>query len=353
LSAAQPNATAGRWRIGAAARSMRARPEGMEGTRLMSGMARRALLLGALALPAIGRPARAWKPAGPVRLVVPFAAGGANDEVMRALADAAEPALGQAIEVHNKSGRAGMRAIAAMTTAPPDGMHLAQLPAAAVRTALLEQLPIEIPGDTTPLLGVAGAAFGAIAKAGRFPDGWAGFLREAREKPGVLSYGSPGVNTTGHLTMARLLLRERVQAVHVPFRGALHGARALAAGDVDAMAGPVRIGTMVDEGEATWLHVWSAQRLPRWPAAPTLRDLGYRLTVTAPFGIIAPPRLPEPIAEALRDAFRAGMRDEAFRTVLARNDMTEDYRDAAAYVAFLAESARMEEMLIGRLGLQP
>jgi tripartite-type tricarboxylate transporter receptor subunit TctC len=319
----------------------------------MSGLARRALLLGALAVPALGRPARAWRPDGPVRLVVPFAPGGTNDVVMRALADAAEPSLGQDIEVQNKPGRAGLRAIAALVSAPPDGRLIAQLPAAALRSALLEQLPFEIPADTTPLLGVAGAAFGAIAKAGRFPDGWAGFLKEAREKPGVLSYGSSGVNSNGHLTMARLLRREGVQAVHVPFRGALHGARALAAGDVDAMAGPVRIGTLVDEGEAAWLHVWSAQRLPRWPDAPTLRDLGYRLTVTAPFGIIGPPRLPEPIADALREAFRAGMRNEEYRAVLARNDMTEDYRDAAAYAAFLAESARMEEMLIGRLGLQP
>jgi tripartite-type tricarboxylate transporter receptor subunit TctC len=325
----------------------------MEGTGLMSGMVRRSVLLGALALPGIGRSARAWKPAGPVRLVVPFAAGGTNDVVMRALADAAEPSLGQEIAVENKPSRAGLRAIARLPAAAPDGRLVAQLPATAVRTALLEHLPLEIPGDTTPLLGVAGTAYGAIAKAGRFPDGWAGFLREAREKPGVLSYGSPGVNSTPHLTMARLLLREGVQAVHVPFRGALHGARALVAGDVDAMAGPVRIGTMVDEGEAAWLHVWSAQRLPRWPDAPTLRDLGYLLTVTAPFGIIGPPRLPEPIAEALRDAFRAGMRDEAFRTILARNDMTEDYRDAATYAAFLTESARMEERLIGRLGLQP
>ncbi len=324
-----------------------------KGTRLMSGLARRALLLGALAAPAVCRSARAWRPSGPVRLVVPFAYGGTNDVVMRALADAAEPTLGQEIEVQNKPGRAGMRAIAALVTAPPDGLLIAQLPAAALRTALLEQVPFEIPGDTTPLLGVAGAAFGAIAKAGRFPDGWAGFLKEAREKPGVLSYGSAGVNSNGHLTMARLLRREGVQAVHVPFRGALHGARALAAGDVDVMAGPVRIGSLVDEGEAVWLHVWSAQRLPRWPDAPTLRELGYRLTVTAPFGIIGPPRLPEPIADALRDAFRAGMRNEDYRAVLARNDMTEDYRDAAGYAAFLAESARMEEMLIGRLGLQP
>ncbi|MBR0674394.1 Bug family tripartite tricarboxylate transporter substrate binding protein [Neoroseomonas soli] len=320
----------------------------------MSGIARRAMLLGALALPAVRRAASAWAPSGPIRLLVPFAAGGTNDEVMRSLAEAASRLIGQPVEVHNKPGRGGVRAIAALAAAAPDGRVLAQMPVSALRVALLEHLPFEVPGDITPILGVAGQAFGAIAKVGRFPDGWAGFLREAREKPGTLSYGSPGVNSNGHLTMARLLLRERVQAVHVPFRGAAHGARALAADDVDAMAGPVSgIGPSVTDGEAAWLHVWSAQRLPRWPEAPTLRELGYRLTVTAPFGIVAPPRLPAEATAALHDAFRAAMRDEAFQAMLARNDMTEDYRDGGAYAALLAETARSEEMLIGRLGLQP
>lgn len=316
----------------------------------MPRIARRAVLLGGFAL---ARPAGAWTPPGPVRLIVPFAHGGTNDEVMRVLAAGAARRLGQPIEVQNKPGRSGLRAISALATAPADGRLIAQLPAAALRLALLEQLPVEIPRDVTPILGVAGSAFGAVAKAGRFPDGWAGFLREARQKPNTLSYGSNGANSNAHLTMARLLLREEVQAVHIPFRGPALGLQALLDGDVEVMAGPVAIGEAVDAGEAAWLHVWSAERLPRWPNAPTLRDLGYRLTVTAPFGIVAPPRLPADAGRALHDAFRAAMRDPGFLTLLARHDMTEDYRDGPAYTAFLAESARREEMLIGRLGLQP
>ena len=320
----------------------------------MPGIARRAFALGAIALPAIARTAgAAWAPGGPVTLIVPFAEGGANDDVMRAIAEAAGARLGQPLRIQNKPGRGGVRAIAALSTAPSDGRMVAQLPASAIRTALLEGLPFEAERDATPILGLAGSAYGAIAKADRFPDGWAGFLREAREKPGTLSYGSPGVNSTPHLTMARLLLRERVQAVHVPFRGTMHGARAVVAGDVDIMAGPARIGALVEEGEAAWMHVWSAQRLPRWPDAPTLRELGYRLTVTAPFGIVAPPRLPPEASAALHDAFLAALRTPEVRAMLERHDMTEDYRDGAAYAAFLAETARMEEMLIGRLGLQP
>ncbi len=261
--------------------------------------------------------------------------------------------LGQPVAIQNKPGRAGVRAIAGLATAPPDGRLLAELPVQVIRAALLDNLGFDAARDTTPILGVAGSAYGCIAKTDRFPDGWAGFIREAREKPGTLSYGSSGLNSTAHLTMARLLLRERVQVVHVPFRGAMHGARALSAGDIDVLAGPVRIGEAVTAGEAVWLNVWSAQRLRRWPDVPTLRDLGYRLVVTTPFGIVGPPGLPEDIVTTIREAVRATMRTEEFRNLLERLDMTEDYRDGATYGAFLAESARMEEMLIGRLGLQP
>jgi tripartite-type tricarboxylate transporter receptor subunit TctC len=324
--------------------------QGRAKDRDMPGVARRAILHGALALP---WPALATTAPEPVRLVVPFAAGGTNDTVMRVLADGAAAPLGRAIAVENRPGRRGMRVIAGLASAPPDGRLIAQFPAAALRMALLAQLPFEVPRDVTAILGVAGGAYGAIAPTGRFPGGWAGFLQEARDRPGALSYGSGGVNSTGHLTMARLLLREGVRAVHVPFRGAALGVQALAAGDVDLMAGPIRIGSLVESGQAEWLHVWTAARLARWPEAPTLRELGYRLTVTAPFGIVAPPGLPAALRAALHDAFRAAMAAPAFREVLAEHDMTEDYRDGAAYAAFLAEQARAEEMLIGRLGLQP
>ena len=86
---------------------------------------------------------------------------------------------------------------------------------------------------------------------------------------------------------------------------------------------------------------------------PTLRELGYRLVVTTPFGIIGPPDMPAEATTAIHDAVLATMHTEDFRGLLERLDMIEDYRDGAAYRAFLAESTRMEELLIGRLGLQP
>ncbi|WP_211866857.1 Bug family tripartite tricarboxylate transporter substrate binding protein [Neoroseomonas terrae] len=311
-------------------------------------------MAGALALSAtVARARAAWAPAGPVTLIVPFAAGGTNDDVVRVLALGMSARLGQAVTIHNKPSAAGVRAIAGLASARPDGRLLAQLPVQVIRSALLGNLGFDASRDTTPIIGVAGSAYGSIAKTGRFPNGWRSFIQEAREKPGTLSYGSSGMNSTAHLTMARLLLREQVDVAHVPFRGAMHGARALADGDIDVLAGPVRIGEAVTAGEAVWLNVWSAQRLRRWPEVPTLRDLGYRLVVTTPFGIVGPPGLPDEITTAIREAILATMHTENFRSLLERLDMTEDYRDGAAFGAFLAESTRMEEMLIGRLGLQP
>jgi len=316
----------------------------------MRGIPRRAALAGGLALPALSRAARGQ---GTLRLIVPFAAGGANDDAMRAIAGAAARHLREPIMVENRPGKRGVRAVAGLAALAPDAPVLAQLPVSVIRAALTETPLFEAARDTTPVIGLAGRAFGCIAAAGRFPEGWAGFLAEARQRPSALSYGSPGPASTAHLTMARLMLREQVEVAHVPFRGATHGMRALVAGDVDVMAGPIQIGEAVDAGQAVWLNLWTAQRLPRWPEAPTLLELGYRLVVTAPFGIVAPPGLAPARRAALHDAFRAALRDATVREVLDRLGMIEDYRDGPAYAAFLAETTQMEELAIGRLGLQP
>lgn len=310
----------------------------------MRGIPRRAALAGSLALPGLLRAAgTAFGSDGALRLIVPFAAGGANDDAMRAIAALAAPRLGQPIAVENHPGRRGLRAITALASAPGDAGLLAQLPVSAVRAALMRGLPFDAARDTTPVIGLAGRVFGCVARAGRFPGGWAGFLAEARERPGALAYGSPGRISTAQQTMARLLLRENVQVAHVPFRGATDGVRALLAEDIDVMAGPAQIGEAVSAGQAAWLNVWTAQRLARWPDAPTLRDLGYGLVVTAPFGIVAPPGLPAARAGLLHDAFLAALRDAPVRAVLDRLGMTEDHRDGPAYAAFLAEARRAEE----------
>jgi len=309
-------------------------------------MKRRLLFVsvGLLAAPSLARA----QPRG-ITLLLPFAEGGTTDQLTRALAKSASKALGQEIRLENKPSRTGLRLLSQLRSAPPDGSVLMLFPVVTLRALVERGVDFTMGRDATPILCLAGGTYGVIAKADRFPGGWRDFLAEARQKPGQLSYGSAGNGSVGHVTMARLMVKENIQAVHLTFRGAADGAEALMAGDLDVMAGGTGLHAAVDQGDARWLTLWSPQRNPRWPDVPTLVELGYGLTETAPFGLIGPPNMLAAERERLQAAFTTALRAPSVKAVMIRLGMTEDLRDAAAYAAYLAAAAGEE----AALGLRP
>lgn len=293
--------------------------------------------VGLLAAPSL---ARAQQPS--VTVLVPFAEGGATDQVMRALAKSASKALGQEIRLENKASRTGLRLLAQLRGAPPDGSVVMLFPVVTSRALVERGVDFAMGRDATPIMSLAGGTYGVIAKADRFPGGWRDFVAEARQKPGELSFGSAGVGSVGHVTMARLMVKESLRLVHLPFRGAADGVETLMAGDLDVLAGGARLHVAVDQGGASWLALWSPARNPRWPDVPTLLELGYGLTETAPFGLIGPPNMPAAERQRLETAFTAALRAPSVKAVMARFGMSEDLRDGAAYGAYLATAAGEE-----------
>ena len=284
-----------------------------------------------------------------ITLLVPFAEGGSTDQMVRAVAKSASKALGQEIRLENKPSRTGLRLLSQLRGAPPDGSVVMLFPVATLRALVERGVDFTMGRDATPILCLAGGTYGVIAKADRFPGGWRDFVAEARQNPGKLSYGSAGNGSVGQVTMARLMVKENIQAVHLPFRGAADGVEALQAGDLDVMAGGARLHAAVDQGEARWLALWSPARNPRWPEVPTLLELGYGLTETAPFGLIGPPNMPPAERQRLEAAFTAALRAPSVKAVMTRLGMTEDLRDGPAYGAYLAAASGEE----AALGLRP
>lgn len=313
---------------------------------------RRALLAGTVAMPAAAQ-AQAAFPTRPISLIVPFPPGGTTDISMRALAEAAAKHLGQPIIIENKPGAANTLGAAQVARARPDGYTLTQFPASAIRVQILQRLPYDTLRDFTPVIGVVGYPFIVVAKAGRFPGGWRGFIAEARANPGKLTYGSTGANGTPHVFMADLLRREGVDAVHVPFRGDADGSQALLGGHIDLMAGSTSMAGLVEGGQAVIVSVWTPQRLRRFPDAPTLNDLGYNMTVTTPFGIVGPAGMPPEVTRRLHDAFAAAINEPSFIEMRDRYEMLPEYRNSADYAALLREMVQQETALIERLGLRP
>ena len=311
---------------------------------------RRALLGSLLAAPALAQAQSAF-PARPISLIVPFPPGGTTDVVMRALAEGASRHLPQQVIVDNKPGAANTLGAATVARARPDGYLLTQLPASAIRVQLLQKLPYDSLRDFTPVVSVTGYTFMVVAKAGRFPNGWPDFIAEARRRPGQLAFGSTGANGTPHVTIAELAEKEGIELIHAPFRGDADGSQALLGGHIDIMAGGSGLGALADGNQAAILNVWNAERLPRWPSAPTLRELGYDMVVTTPFGIVAPAGLDPAATRILHDAFAAAQKADEFRALLSRYDMPDEYRDSAGYAADIRATVAREEALIRRLKL--
>lgn len=314
---------------------------------------RRAVLAGALAVPAVARAQAPAFPTRPISLIVPFPPGGTTDIAMRALAEAASKHLGQPVIIENKPGAANTLGAAQVARARPDGYTLTQLPASAIRVQIIQRLQYDILRDFTPVIGVVGYPFIVVAKAGRFPNGWRGFIEEARANPGKLTYGSTGANGTPHVFMAELMRREGLDLTHVPFRGDADGSQAMLGGHIDLMAGSTSMAGLVEGGRAVVLNVWTPERLRRFPDAPTLKELGYDMTVTTPFGIVGPAGMPPEVTQRLHDAFAAAMNDPGFLEMRDRYEMLPEYRNSAEYAALLREMVQQETALVERLGLRP
>lgn len=318
----------------------------------MTKTPRRALLAAPLAAPA---PAAAQGfPSRPVTLIVAFSAGGSSDAVSRAIAEPAARHLGQNIVVENRPGGNTSIAATAIARARPDGYTIGQMTGSGVRMAFMQRLPYDPRRDFTPIIQIAGFLIGIMVRADSPFRDWRDLVAAARARPGQVTVGNAGAHGVPHLTVDELARREGVQVEHVSFRGEAEMLQSLLGGHIAAAAAGSVGGRLVTEGRARWLNIWTAERSPRWPEAPTLVELGYRdMVVTTPWGFVGPAGLPAPVVRRLHDAFRAAMEDPGYRQTLENLDIPPAYLGPEEYAAAFARMCDAEEALVRRLGLGP
>lgn len=303
-----------------------------------------------LAAPALAARAQAF-PAKPIRLLVAFPAGGPTDITMRALADAAGKALGQPVIVENKPGAGGTLPAQALQSSVPDGYTVAQIPLGVFRLPYTTKIAWDPVKDITYVLNVTGYAFGLVVPADSPLKTWTHFVAWAKANPGKLSYGSTGTLTSPHLTMERIAQQLGIELLHVPFKGSADLMQAILGGQIMAAADSTGFAPQVEAGKLRVLNTWGAERLAKFPDAPTLRELGLDIVQNSPFGIGAPRGTPAAVVQRLHDAFKHAMEQDAYKTALARYDMVPMYMGSAAYLRFAQETFARERVLIERLGL--
>ena len=308
------------------------------------------LAAASLAAPALTARAQAF-PSKPIKLIIAFPAGGPTDITMRSLADNASKILGQPVVVENKPGAGGTLPAQALQSAPADGYTLAQIPLGVFRLPYTTKINWDPVKDISYVLNVTGYAFGLVVPADSPLKTWTHFVAWAKANPGKLSYGSTGTMTSPHLTMELIAQQLGLELLHVPYKGSADLMQATLGGQLMAAADSTGFAPQVEAGKLRVLNTWGAERLAKFPDAPTLKELGLDIVQNSPFGIGAPKGTPAAVVKRLHDAFKQAMEQETYRTALARYDMVPMYMSSAQYQKFAADTFAREKALVEKLGL--
>ncbi|MBP0491357.1 Bug family tripartite tricarboxylate transporter substrate binding protein [Pararoseomonas indoligenes] len=279
-------------------------------------IARRTLLGAGLALPAL-HPALSqsgeW-PNRPIRFIVPFPPSGSTDVMSRIYGEQLQGRLGQNILIENRPGAGGNIGMDAVAKAPADGytFGMATIGQFSINQFLYSRMPWDIDRDFIPVALTYELPNVVIVSSQHCPARTLQeFIAWARARPQGISYGSPGVGTTAHLCGGLLTSRLKLNAEHVPFRGAAQITPAMLSGDltcaIDNLASYVPI---IQEGRMRAFAVTSAERWPSLPELPTMAEAGMPdFVVTSWAALVAPAATPRVAVDRMNAALKSVAED--------------------------------------------
>lgn len=291
----------------------------------------------------------------PVRMVVPFSAGGAVDFVGRLIAHGMTARIGQPIVVENRTGASGAIGAQFVARAPADGHTLLMTPITSF--AMLAGLPgntlgVDLVRDFAPV-GTIGSVPIVVAASHRLQvDSLAGLVALARNRRETLSYASAGNGSTEHLAAEMFAMQAGIRMLHVPYRG---GAPALAdvlAGQVDLMFATLP-NVMQNGSGLKVLAIATEGRSPALPEVPTTAEAGFSgFTVSSIYGLLAPAGTPQPVLAWLGRELQATVAQSDVRERLLQQGVIPDPRPPEITEQQLrAEVARWAEV-VQRANLQ-
>jgi tripartite-type tricarboxylate transporter receptor subunit TctC len=263
-------------------------------------IARRAML-GALALPALARAQTrpAW-PTRPIRIIVPFAAGGPVEIPARGIAEFLTPRLGQPVIVETRPGAGGALGIQIVAQSTDQHSFVLTTGSVAILPALQKNPGYDPVRDLAPVSVVSESAMAINVRADSPIRDMADLIARAKAAPGRISFGSSGVGTTTHLLGELLKSKAGIDLLHVPFRGTGQGLGSLYAGDVDLLLTDAGVPIPhVRDGRMRTLAVTSAARTEALPEAPTAGETVPGFEMVLWYALLGPASLPAGVAERL------------------------------------------------------
>lgn len=275
------------------------------------------------ALLAVALPVRAADyPARPIKLVVPYAAGGPTDVLGRVVGEYLGRDLKQVVVVENKAGAQGAIGAEAVARSDPDGYTLFVTAASifVLNPLLYKKLPYDPARDFRLLSVITDSPMIMEVNPSVPAKTVAEFVAYARKNPGKLNFGSAGTGGTVHLAGEMFKQMAGVEMTHVPYKGAGPALQDLLSGNIQLMFDT--LGTAlppVKSGMLRALGVSSTARIPDLPDLPTIAESGYPdYAVSVWYGIAAPSKVPDEIAGKIKASLDRALNDEAFRASLVK-----------------------------------
>ena len=312
------------------------------------------LLLGTLTAPASLASAQAW-PDRPVKIIVPFGAGGSGDTLARVVADHLSATFKQQFVVENRTGAGGMIGTQAIATAPPDGYTIG-----ITNLSTLALVPVINPAatyhpvtDFTHIAYVAGAPVVLAATPSANIKTPKEFIGTATASAKPLTFASSGVGSDGHLMGVAISLATKAPLEHVPYRST---SQAL----TDVVAGHVALCTFTLSSTAQFLRagplvgvaVTSPERMPDQPELPTFKELGYpELVGTTWFSLSGPAKFPDDVAEKLNREIAAIVALPDVQARLRRDGFIAQPMSRADFTRFIGDEAARWKPLVEKAGL--
>ena len=297
-----------------------------------------ALCLASLSLAPLAAQAEAW-PARPIRMVVPYPAGGATDVVARLVGAQMSKTLGQQIVIENRPGADGNVGAAAVARTEPDGYTLLMaLDLFAVNPSLHRDTPFDARRDFRPLALIGRTPLVLVVHPSVGVRTLAALTAKLRAEPESVAFASIGAGSRNRLAAEVYMARAGVRMLHVPYRGGGPAVTDLIGGQV----GSIFLSTtsslpLIRDGRVLPLAACAQTRLPDLPEVPTTAELGLPdLVAENWYGLLAPAGLPDAVAAQIGEAVAKALADPQVKSRFAELGIVPDLREGNAFAAFLA-----------------
>jgi tripartite-type tricarboxylate transporter receptor subunit TctC len=298
------------------------------------------LALAVLGLLSLGASAQGTYPNQAIKIVVPFTPGTGMDTIARVVGPRLSERLGQPVVVQNQAGASGNIGAEAVAKSNPDGYTLLMgANTMLIASQMYKNVGFDPVKDFAP---VSMAAYGSLMLVANPKTGiksLADLIKEAKAKPGAISFGSPGVGTPHHMAMELFKLESNTFMLHVPYRGTAGYTQDLLGGELNVGFLPVHIAQgFVKGGRLNALAVGSPKRHPVAPDVPTFEEVGVkRIDVDLWYAFFAPSKTPAAVITRLNTEMAAILRQPEVKDILGKAGLDASASTPAELAAIVAK----------------